>query len=178
MSAPTFSIDEFRTALQTPARGHLFQCVITPPDIFTDDSLFPVDHVYLCKSVTLPSSTIEPVELAYYGRSVRLPGKRTYQPVTLTFFNHENYQLRGCFELWSNILNELQYNVRSDEVISYYGTIDLTHFSTQGEKIAMYTLYNAFPTSVSGLSFSYDGDGEIQTFDVEFTFNWYSFAQL
>lgn len=182
---PSFSVDDFKAAIGTPARSHSFRCTITAPSIVT--SHFTPDASYLCKATTLPSATVETTELSYFSRAVKIPGKRTYAPITLTFYASENYELRGGFEKWSSALNAYADNQRSTN--PFFSTINLVHYSIGVQPVnnpttnqvtypsivlATYTLKDAFPTTVSGLQFNYDSDAEIQTFDVEFQYQYFT----
>lgn len=178
----SFSIEKFKSAIGTPARSHLFRCTVTPAAA----GLLPyfnADASFLCKAVTLPSATVETTELSYFSRAVKIPSRRTYAPITLTFYLSEDYKLRAGFEQWSNALNAYDENQRG--TLPFYGTITLVHYSSVATSpdaaknedaniptLATYTLQSAFPTTVSGLQFSYDNDAEIQTFDVEFQYQY------
>lgn len=201
-----FSIDNFRGAFTRPARGHRFLCSITTPvgspiKFVSDDKVS-----YLCKSSALPSATIDTIELSYYTRNIKIPGKRTFSPITLTFLHHENYKIRTRFESWVNLLNDPEDNVRLISYDQLFATLTLVHYAQQGKlesakkivfnsekklneevtynyvtgeanEIARYDLYKAFPTSLGGLQFSHDND-DIQTFDVEFQYQDMSFTSV
>lgn len=178
---PSFSIDDFKGALKQPARSHLFLCRVSPPASLID--LFPADEVdYLCKAVTLPAATVETTELSYFTRAVKIPGRRTYTPITLTFYNTERYTPRNGFEQWSNGLNQYETNIRTAaHEGGTYGKITLDHFSTVNREaentlvlqlLSRYEIEGAFPITVNGLQFSHDADTEIQTFDVEFQYQY------
>lgn len=49
---------------------------------------------------------------------------------------------------------------------------------TPNIRVAVYVMENAFPTNISGLQYSYDNDGEMQTYDVEFQFNHMNYVTL
>lgn len=190
--SPFFSIDRFMGALKVPARSHLFRCKIIPQNS-TVLSYFDDDAPYLCKAVTLPSATVETTELSYFSRAVKIPSRRTYAPITLTFYLSENYKLRKGFDTWTNVLNAYEGNQQSANL---YGKIQLTHYSSVDQatadstaltdrnfknentsdavELAVYTLHDAFPTTINGLQFNYDSDAEIQTFDVEFQYQYFT----
>jgi len=207
MDTASFSILKLQAALRKPARGHLFRCTVIPrtqpvSDYFTETTSL------LCKATTVPSWTVEPTELSFFTRQVSIPGKRTFQPLTLTFLHTQQYSSRMGFEEWNRLLNSPGNNSRTVTGDSLYADIQITQYDTvidplktlatsivgliplpggpggtlgnitefaiseliKAGPIATYKLYNAFPTSISGLQFSYESDAEIQTFDVEFRY--------
>jgi len=204
MDSASFSILNLQAALRKPARGHLFRCVVTPrvkpiSDYFTETTAL------LCKATTVPSWTVEATELSYFTRQISIPGKRTFQPLTLTFLHSQQYSSRVGFEQWNRLLNDPAANSRTITGTDLYSTITITQYDSvidplatlaisiakgiikpggtlsdvaeiaiseliKAQPIATYTLYDAFPTSIGGLQFSYDNDAEIQTFDVEFRY--------
>lgn len=228
---PSFSIDKFRSLMRRPGRAHLFHCTVIPPTALAE--YFPQDTGYLCKAVTTPGETIEPVEVQYQTRILKIPGRRTFTPATLTFLHNERYTPRVGFQRWNQVLNAPEINGRGviDRIATgpaitneptilgpvnpitgasnFYGTVIIEQFSMVhplatfidiignriniplGElerilkqfasdlvppiKLARYTLHDAFPSTVNGLAFSYDSDAEIQTYDVEFQYQYMTF---
>lgn len=129
---PLFSIERFKSAVGTPARSHLFRCTVIPEN--TGVSPYFSATPYLCKAVTLPSATVETTELFYFSRAVKIPSRRTYAPLTLTFFHSEDYKIRAGFELWSGVLNAYEENQRGTALL--YGRIILDHYSSVASTIA------------------------------------------
>lgn len=194
----SFSIDAFKSSVASDGgftRGYLFACSILPQSMALS---WDRSMTVLCRAATLPAETIETTELFYHTRPVRIPGRRTYPPITLSFFSTANYSVRSFFESWMMALNDPDENRRllnHDNAI--YADITLDHFDIGhtgtvnhlldlfaanvpngslvnlfrggNSKLATYTLMNAFPTSISAPVFAYDNE-EIQTFDVELTY--------
>lgn len=194
---PSFSINSFRSQITKKhglARGHMFTCRIQGLNILSD---FSEKHTILCKSATLPAYTVSTEELKYFTRSVKFPGSRTYEPIRLTFLHSYNYELRRLFERWQVALNSFEHNARNVDDISaettienypvyrdsfvrpddfrldqLVGSIILDHYQDNAVLANRYTLFGAFPTSISGLTFGYDNDGEFQTYEVEFAYQY------
>lgn len=183
-----FSINKFRTAIGAPARSFLFTCQITPSAFLQTKSseVFPnkqpngifndTDGMLPCLSVTIPEIIIESVNLSYFSRAVKIPGKRTFNDLTLKFLNTEDFNLRTGFENWNYLLGEPETNrtitpstTRSDLT----ATIKVEQYSLTHELIKTYTFYEAFPVTVGPFTLSYDGDGENQTFDVTMAYNYF-----
>lgn len=211
--AQSFSITSFKGAMSRPARSHLFNCKITCSSklagfstIFNENfgaGASVATKSLLCRAATIPEMVVDVGELYFFTRAVKYPSRRTFAPLTLTFYNTEDYELRYAFEQWNGLLNSYRGNMgvtfdsegtdtlqssngilgRANDIT---GTITLTphsvtEFSADGVTPPSYTgsspLYTykfveAFPSSIGALSFSYDNDAEIQTFDVTFQYNY------
>jgi hypothetical protein len=188
-STGSFSIDAFKSSVASKggfSRGNFFSCLIVPPFYLGE-----LPDTSLCKSATLPQSTVESSEVAYFTRPVKIPGRRTFPPITLSFYNTADYTLRSFMEAWQSVLNHPDENRRVGA--SLYGEMTLTHFDVGGgvdlgtlvagfpglglaaaffkgsthRPLAVYRLHGIFPSTVGPMTFTMESD-EIQTFDVEF----------
>ena len=63
------------------------------------------------------------------------------------------------------------------KLIGYTGEIVITPISYTGTEICSYTLYNAFPTSISELSLKDSSISEIGTFSVDFSFSHMTYSK-
>ena len=188
-----FSISTLRGAISNPARSHLFRCLITPSglinsplSIFTQAFGLGNDaqtRSYLCKIATIPEMVVETGEVYYFTRAVKYPTRRRYTPLTLTFFNTTDYTLRKAFEQWNEELLQARNNIgafakRSTETmatiqVQHYDGTSLVPLTHKPNLIRQYTFYQAYPSSIGPLMFSYDNDTEIQTFDVTMEYNYF-----
>lgn len=224
------SLDEFRYQIVGRggfARSHVFRCLI---DGENPNSLFGNYQsrrtFLLCRSASLPAFTIDRQELKYFARSVKYPGNRTYDTMSLTFFGTNSYGLRRTFENWqgslasyySNARRVYDYKVKNadintssiresnligDQKYDMYATITLQHLSVEGilgplgqvtnripspittianalnldvnpnKIVATYKLFGAFPVRIGPLEFSYDNDAEIQSYQVDFDYQYF-----
>lgn len=212
-SSSRFSVNTFLGNFGRPARGVKFQCQITLPDIssllaanipiLTDEVLNELKSAnvfapfgsqqspitYACFAANLPEIAVELSELNYFTRPVRYPGRRTLAPLTLSFYNTEDYALRRAFEQWNFLLSSpvdnlgfVRYSERGAGVptvatlgqsraVELAGEMRLTHYSETDQPISAYEFRDVFPVSISPLAFNYNNDGEIQTFDVTLAYN-------
>lgn len=190
-----FSISTLRGAISNPARSHLFRCLITPSGLINSSlSIFTEafgigtgeTRSYLCKIATIPELVVETGEVYYFTRAVKYPTRRRYTPLTLTFFNTTDYTLRKAFEKWSHVLLNPSENTGflgfagSQRSTEGTATIQVQHYdgtslssTRKPNLIRDYTFYQAYPSSIGPLMFSYDNDTEIQTFDVTMEYNYF-----
>lgn len=180
-----FSINEFKDIIMSAgglSRGVFYNCQITLHSsptttgtrFATTATGFGYEQLLLCKAANLPATQLDFTELKYFTRSIKIPAARQFQPVTLTFYNTQNYELRNKFLEWSFRFNQPVTNQRDESTkksnIGFYGTIDLFPKDMAHNTVAKYQFQSAFPTSVSGLQYSYENDGQVQTYDVEFQY--------
>lgn len=116
-----FSIDTFRAKIESRgglSRGAFYGCAFAFPGATNEVTRFLVemsgDQTYpiLCRAVRLPSDEVEPVVLSYFTRKIKIPGARNFGPLTLSFFNTNDYALRRSLEEWQGLLASRRGNAR------------------------------------------------------------------
>ena len=82
------------------ARPTRFSILIAPPPAIvnnTDSKVFDV----LCKSVEVPETTMEPIDMIIKGHTVKIPGRvNQIQTINLTMYLDEHHLLRQMFADW------------------------------------------------------------------------------
>lgn len=188
-----FSVSKFKELIAKEgslSRGVWFNCTITHPN---PNFQFDESHSFLCKAANLPTTQLDVTELKYFTRSVKIPAAKQYAPITLTFYNTNSYTLRNQFLKWISVFNTPVSNLRNaidlddagqstvtipftTDVSENYAKIVLIPHNEKHEEMAAYRFSYAFPTSVSGLQYSYENDSQVQTYDVEFQYLYATFA--
>lgn len=181
-----FSISQFKSTIDAAgglSRGVFYDCQITLnaslespgatastgiPTFSTGTTGFGYEQLLLCKAANLPASQIDFTELKYFTRSVKVPATSQFSPITLTFYNTQNYQLRNKFLAWMSRFNQPLTNSR--DTTGLYGKITLQPKNMLHKNVAIYKFLEVFPTSIAGLQYSYENDTQVQTYDVEFQY--------
>ena len=128
---------------------------------------------FMCKTATLPQSTIEDITAAYRGRPVHMAGERTFPPWTISVYNDTNFLIRNVMERWQNgILNYTTTNgiMRPTD---YQVDMSVYQLDRNDNIIKTYRFYDAYPTNVGQIQLDFETNNQIETFDVEFTFNYF-----
>jgi len=169
-----FSINDFKHQLNKAggfARGHLFKCWVYPPAIPELQTFRKYQSRYLtCKSAKLPSFRLNTTKLHYMTHEVPVPGSRTNDPFTVTFYGVNDYNAYEFFTTWQKLINSPESNTRgvydgrkkiedpSKELPVHdgdgqliYGDIRLEHFSPESSG-------NAFLESTPLLNLLSKGD--------------------
>lgn len=168
-----FNITDFYAGLTGGgARASLFQVVITNPVNGAADIKTP----FMCKAAALPGLNINPVEVPYFGRKIKLAGNRTYEDWTVTIINDEDMSIRNAMEQWSNAINSFQGNLRTAGGSSpslYKSVARLNHYGKDGTMLREYNMVGIFPTVISPIELNWDTDGAVEEFQVTFAYDYF-----
>ena len=178
------NIIDFKSKLNGGVRPNLYQVDIDFParaigalNGATKSSLMGETR-YLCRSTSLPTHSQGLIEVPFRGRFLKIPGDRTFEAWTATFYNTSDFKLRAAFENWINIANQ------TDENIGVVGGLDalftdvtvrqLSKDSAGGKNSVLrtYRLVDAWPTSVGAINVAFDSNDALEEFDVEFQYQY------
>lgn len=168
-----FNINEMRTGLALGgARPTLFQVELTNPVNNVSDAIAP----FLIRATTLPSSTINPIEIPYFGRKIKIAGDRTFDTWAVTVMNDEDFAIRHTMEQWHNQINSLLTNLNlgpDSSPANYKSTALVTQFAKSGKAIRRYKFNGIFPTEISTIDLDWDSTDQIENFSVTFAYDWF-----
>ena len=157
------------------ARPNQFRVQLNFPSIVgTGGVLAAYTGQFLCKSAALPASTVEDIAVSYRGRPVHFAGERTFAPWSVSIYNDENFQLRNTMERWSNLI--LNYTATNGLVAPSDYQVDMSVFqlNRNDQVIKEYRFFDAYPTAVGQIQLDFDANNQIELFDVEFTYNYFT----
>ena len=104
-----FNINDMRSGLALGgAKPSLFQVQISNPVTSLADLKAP----FMIRAAALPASTLNPIEVPYFGRKIKIAGDRTFDPWTVTVINDEDFLVRNAMEQWMNSINSHTGNLR------------------------------------------------------------------
>ena len=114
----TRKIEDFKNTLRGGVRPNLFNVQINFPTILgqnggqgSGSNTLEGLSSFLCRSAALPASTQGLIEVPFRGRFLKIPGDRTFDAWTATFYNTADFNLRQAFELWINAANKTDENI-------------------------------------------------------------------
>ena len=173
----------FQQAIRGGVRPNLFQVthVWDIPGVVTP-SIAEVEEpvTYMCKSAALPATNVGTVELPFRGRVVKVPGDRTYETWTATFYNDDAFALRSAYEKWIAVTNGVDANVAEADISDIFQSIQVTQLdkfaggANELEPIRTYELVGAWPVSVGQIAVAYDNNDSYEEFDVEFAYQYHT----
>lgn len=168
-----FNINEMRAGLALGgARPTLFRVELTNPVNNVSDQIAP----FLIRATSLPSSTINPIEIPYFGRKIKIAGDRTFDTWQITVMNDEDFRIRHTMEQWHNQINSLQTNLNlnaDSSPLSYKSTALVTQFGKSGEELRRYKFNGIFPTEISTIDLDWDSTDQVENFSVTFAYDWF-----
>jgi hypothetical protein len=174
-----FNIDQFRANGLTGggARPSLFDVEITNFPLITQTA--SQKFKFTCSASEIPAATIGSIDVAYFGRQIKLAGDRTFADWNVTVQNDEDFDVRAMFENWSNSINQLVANKQlpvgagnngyksADAIIRQYGR------SGSDNILRSYKMVGIFPTNIGNMALDWDSTNRIQTFDVTFSYDFW-----
>jgi hypothetical protein len=177
-----FNVGTFKTAglVNGGARPSLFEVELSFP---LGARPVPNGGRFLIKAAQLPASTVDSIDVPYFGRKVKVVGDRTFADWTVTVMNDEDFNIREALEEWSNELNQLEGNRQTLPAgltgASYKANMVVRQFSKVQESgvdptaTRAYTFVGAFPTSIDAISLDWDRTNTIEEFDVTFAYDYW-----
>jgi len=129
---------------------------------------------FLCRTAILPASTMEDITAAYRGRPVHFAGERTFQPWTVGVYNDTNFLIRNTMERWHN--GVLSYTATNgiQRPGDYQVDMSVYQLDRNDRVIKTYKFFDAYPTSVGQIALDFETNNQIEIFDVEFTYNYFT----
>lgn len=163
-----FNIDSFKHNFINGARGYLFYVIPNFPPAVGSSGNFP-NPVYLVRSSSIPSRTVEPISVPFQGYDYKIGGKSTVEDWTVTFTVDKEAGLYKKYMNWMDIIHNLETNFHGDPK-DYMVDQSVQLLNNDGtDAILDVELFSCWPTSVASLELAYDGN-EILTFDVTFAY--------
>jgi hypothetical protein len=201
------NLEKFRSWLSSytgPALASRFEVVIFPKFQFSDIGNIS-DFTFQCDSAEIPGKSLTTFDARTYGPSLKFPYQTVYNDLTLTFICMGNRALsagpnipsksdginglweREFFERWMYKINppttNLNYNYNLQYKDEYTGTINITHFDTDEDKLdrvrdggTKFTktveIQDAYPIAINPITLNW-ADESIMRLSVTFTYRQY-----
>jgi hypothetical protein len=160
-----FNVNDFKQRLPGQgARPSLYEVQLTFP-VGTEGAAGDAAR-FLIRTAALPGSTVGTIPVQYFGRTIKLAGDRTFDPWTTTIINDEDFKIRRNVELWMNLINTHESNVRL--LPAYKTRAQITQFGKSGNRLRTYTFEGFYPTDLQEIAVDY---GNVDTIE-EFTCVW------
>ena len=181
------SITNFRDRLVGGgARPNMFEVNIElPSQVAPTGANIKEDMRFLVKAAEIPAAVIGNIPVPFRGRVLPVAGDRTFDPWTVTVINDAQFNIRDAMEQWSNLINDLQFDVGDINPADYQTKAEVFQLSRQsqgtgaqsggkgGEIIQTLRTYNfegIYPTEVSSIALDYGATDQIEEFQVTFNY--------
>lgn len=168
-------ISDFKGVMQGGgARPNQFRVELVFPSYVTAGALAGQQAQFLCKASQLPAVIVEDTPVNFRGRVVHFAGERTFQPWTITIYNDTTFNIRNALEIWSNGIQEFATTEGRVNPRDYQVDLRVHQLGRNGETLKTYKFTDAFPNVISPIQLDYDANNVIETFDVEFLYNYFT----
>jgi len=135
---------------------------------------------FLCRSSSLPASSLGEISVPYRGRVLKIPGDRTFDPWDVTIISDSGFELRDRFEAWSNALNMHESNL----TLAYQGNFisvpffqdwHITWLKRDGARAngRTYRMVGCWPQTVSAIEVAADTNDSLAEFSVTMNYQWW-----
>ena len=170
---PLRKITDFKSKLTGGgARANLFEVVLTFPDAAAPDQVVLDKSRFLVKGANMPASNVNPIEVPFRGRVLKIAGDRTFDSWTVTVINDTDFAIRSAFEKWMNVINRVSDNTGLTNPADYQADAYVYQLDRDGSALRSYRFYDVFPTQVGPIDLSYDSQG-LEEFTVELQVLWW-----
>ena len=167
------------------ARPNMFEVNIDLPDQIGKDKNRDENMRFMIKAAEIPAANIGNIPVPFRGRVLPVAGDRTFNPWTVTVINDAQFNIRDAMEQWSNLINDLQFDVGDINPADYQTKAEVFQLSRQsqgsggqsagkgGEIIQTLRTYNfegIYPNAVSSIPLDYGATDQIEEFQVTFNY--------
>ena len=173
-----FTISEFRgKALNNAgARANLFDVTMTGA---AAAGLNASEFTFACKAAQIPPMAVATIDVPYFGRTIKVPGNKTFDNWTVTIINDEDFIVRNGFEKWIAAMGTHAKNISILKADEIYGNATVKHYNKSNDKtIAEYKFVNIFPVAVSEITLGWDANDAIEEFTVEFAYDYWTHTDV
>jgi hypothetical protein len=158
------------------ARPNLYEVILTfpaaLPNVFASEKLS-----FTCTAATLPSSTIEPAQVFYMGRTVKLAGDRSFEDWNITVMNDTDFAVRDALEDWSNRISSHSGNRTAtgwSNPTNYFADALVIQYGREREILKTVKMEGIFPLQIGEIQLGFDQQSQIEVFQVMFAVNYWS----
>ena len=126
----------------------------------------------MCRAASLPESNINPIEVPYRGRQLKIAGDRTFPEWSITLLNDTDFIAKNGFERWMNGINEHQNNVGLTPS-EYQVNAEVIQLGRDGSELKKYDMVGMWPSNISQIELAYDNNDIIEEFTIILQYQWW-----
>ena len=177
-----FDLESFASNFKGGARAYLFVWIPTLVELGASTR-------YMCKSTSMPESTVEELTTYWQGAQYKVAGARRFSDWTLTVHCDPGASIRNAFELWMHEAHAMmpygqQYGVpvNIDKLITegrlgYLRHQGLAMLDGEGSPTTGVVLFNSWPKTVGQIALDY-GTQEVASFEVTLSYMYHLVVPL
>ena len=128
---------------------------------------------FLCKSTSLPASTIAATPINFRGRIINIAGERTFATWSTTILNDTGFLIRNAIERWQNGINNMSDNQGLQNPADYQVDAFVDQLDRNGSVIKSYTFRGMFPINLQEIALDYSTDNAVEEFTCEWQYQYW-----
>ena len=175
-----FNVDEILSKISSfggLAKNNYFEVIIPKPSIVEgDNTRIP----FLAESVTSPGISLQTDDVMHDGYSIveKRPTQSAFAEIEIGFLLENDGRTHEFFENWYEAI--APFRDRGNEKFQmfafpsdYMVDINIIMYRTDGEQLKEWTLVNAYPTILNGITLSWQSQNELARYPVTFTYEYW-----
>ncbi len=164
------SIDQFKQAIRSGVtRQHRWRLIPNFPTVVASNETVR-NASLLARTTQMPASTLGEIELNWGGRTIPLPGDRTFAEFPVTFISVQDPAVLDGFEGWSELINGSDSNTSAGAPEMYMRDVVLQLLDEQDNIIKQYVLEDAWVKTIDGMDFDKGAMDSFAEFTVTFRY--------
>ena len=133
---------------------------------------------FLCKSASIPASTLAIGEANFMGRKFKFPADRTFNDWNITVYNDGAYTLRKAFEAWSNSINTYKTNIGPNAMNTYMTDWFVSPLTREGNIITTYKFVGTWVSSLEAIALDSAASSEPSSFQATLCYQYHEVANI
>lgn len=123
-------------------------------------------------TVTFPQRAFQTFEIKHNSAPFKIPYTSSYDPVTFTFYNDQDMDVRRYFDIWQGSVMNFSNNT-SNFYSEYTSDIKMYIENDQGEDVYGIVLIEAFPLGLSLIDMSYSTTNQFMNMSATFSYKYW-----
>ena len=164
----TLNINSFKSQLADGgARSNLFRIILNFP-AYADGNVEKAS--FLCRAGQIPGAQVGIVEVPFRGRTLKLPGDRTFEDWTVSIYNDAEFDVHSAFVRWQDGMNGFSTNTGFTNPESMFVDIKVQQLDRKENVIKEFLIEDAWPSLVAAIDLTYEQTEQIEQFQVTFEY--------
>jgi hypothetical protein len=123
-------------------------------------------------TVTFPQRSLSTFEIKHNSAPFKIPYTSTYDPVTISFYNDQDMDVRRYFDIWQGTIMNFSNNT-TNFYNEYVSDIKMFIQNDAGEDVYGILLVEAFPLGISIMDMAYSSTNQMLPCSVTFSYKYW-----